>query len=311
MSPAGERVTPAYIFLSCLALSVPESLSFRKIDSPLMADSIRERISIIKGDITEQQVDAIVNAANPALSGGGGVDGAIHRTAGPELDAECRMLGGCDTGDAVMTRGYRLPARYVIHTVGPVWRGGGYGEDALLASCYRKVLEHASSHAITTIAFPAISTGAYGFPLARAARIAVKTVADGLCGAGSGISVTFVCHSDEACRIYEDTLKDLGEGNTRGCLAQRAKMDRKIPDTFGDIREQVAGQLGVIEAVYGVRIVNREFVIGEIVKKARTRDAVSLVTAALNGWIAVQNATGRIEIPEEVLRRAFPRLNRE
>jgi len=266
-----------------------------------MADPVIDRISVIRGDITEQQVDAIVNAANPSLSGGGGVDGAIHQAAGPELDVECRWLGGCATGDAVMTKGYRLPARYIIHTVGPVWKGGEEGEDALLESCYRKALEHAHSHGLQTIAFPAISTGAYGFPLDRATRIAVRAVTGYLRNTDSRIRVIFVCHSDEACQEYTKALKDPAIFKAD----DEAMQIRDIPptDTPGDIREQVAGQLGVIESVYGIRIVNRDALISEIVREAHTRDAASRITTALNSWVAVKGVNGRTEIPTDLIAR--------
>lgn len=142
--------------------------------------TLRDRISIVEADLTTLEVDAIVNAANTTLLGGGGVDGAIHRRAGKELLAECRTLNGCATGGAKLTRGYNLPAKYVIHAVGPRWRGGGSSERELLASCYRKSLELARAHDIQTIAFPGISTGIYGYPVARAARVAIEVIADEL-----------------------------------------------------------------------------------------------------------------------------------
>ena len=140
------------------------------------------RMAVVEGDITTLTVDAIVNAANESLLGGGGVDGAIHRAAGPELLAECRTLGGCATGSAKITAGYRLPAKFVIHAVGPVWHGGGHGEDDLLAACYRTSLALAADAGARTVAFPSISTGVYRFPIERAASIAVRTVADALAG---------------------------------------------------------------------------------------------------------------------------------
>src|SRR5216110_4051992 len=138
----------------------------------------KERIEVVQGDITKLHVDAIVNAANSSLLGGGGVDGAIHRAAGPELLAECRTLGGCETGDAKITRGYRLPARHVIHAVGPVWHSGRQREDLALASCYARAIELCQTHGLASVAFPAISTGVYRFPADRAARIAVSTVVE-------------------------------------------------------------------------------------------------------------------------------------
>jgi O-acetyl-ADP-ribose deacetylase (regulator of RNase III) len=163
------------------------------------------RIEIVQGDITEQRVDAIVNAANSSLLGGGGVDGAIHRAAGPRLLEETRTLGGCPTGEARITQGYSLPARWVIHTVGPVWRGGGHDEDRLLASCYRYSLTLAAdpAYGIRTVAFPSISTGIYGFPIERAAPIALREVTQFLDGNDSLDRVVFVCFSREALEVYE------------------------------------------------------------------------------------------------------------
>jgi O-acetyl-ADP-ribose deacetylase (regulator of RNase III) len=174
-----------------------------------MTDPIIDRIEIIKGDITRLQVDAIVNAANRSLLGGGGVDGAIHRAAGPELLAETRTLGGCPTGEARITRGYRLPTRYVIHTVGPVWRGGDQGEDALLASCYRNSLKLAVENGIRTIAFPAISTGVYRFPLERATRIALSEVKRFLEQNNSIDKVIFVCFDHHTYEVYQRLAREI------------------------------------------------------------------------------------------------------
>ena len=163
------------------------------------------KLIAVQGDITKFAVDAIVNAANGSLLGGGGVDGAIHRAAGPDLLAACRNLHGCATGDAKATPGFRLPAKWVFHAVGPVWHGGGHGEDALLAGCYRRCLELAREHNVRSIAFPAISTGVYRFPPERAAEIAIRTVRESVNPSGVD-EVQFVCFSVEALAIYERLL---------------------------------------------------------------------------------------------------------
>ncbi len=172
---------------------------------------LRDRISVIQGDITQLQVDAIVNAANSSLLGGGGVDGAIHQAAGPGLLEECRALGGCETGQAKITSGHNLRAQWVIHTVGPVWQGGDQKEDELLAGCYRNSLALARQYSLKTIAFPAISTGVYGFPISSAAQIATSTTRtfseenpDHI------VEITFCCFSDEDLRVYRQVL---------GCIA--------------------------------------------------------------------------------------------
>ncbi len=168
------------------------------------------KVELCKGDITTLSVDAIVNAANESLLGGGGVDGAIHRAAGPELLEECRTLGGCPTGEARITRGYRLPAKWVIHAVGPIWRGGEANEDTLLASAYRHSLDLAREHGLRSIAFPAISTGAYGFPKERAARIAVNTVREFMQKYPNAFDLVIFCCFDESCmRAHEQALSEI------------------------------------------------------------------------------------------------------
>lgn len=168
-----------------------------------------KRIDIVLGDITKVNVDAIVNAANSTLLGGGGVDGAIHRAAGPELLEECRKLNGCESGKAKITKGYKLPAKYVIHTVGPIWRGGNASEDELLASCYRNSLQLAVENSIKTIAFPSISTGAYRFPLKRAAKIAILEISKFLKNNKSIEKVLIVCFDKGTMNAYSEALSEI------------------------------------------------------------------------------------------------------
>lgn len=168
------------------------------------------QLEVIVADITTMNVDAIVNAANSSLLGGGGVDGAIHDAAGPELLAACQRVGGCATGDAKITRGFRLPAQHVIHAVGPVWHGGGRGEDRALASCYRRAVELCAAGSLASVAFPAISTGIYGFPVDRAAKIAIGTTVEALAAAPSIERVIFCCFSEASARLHEEALAGLG-----------------------------------------------------------------------------------------------------
>jgi O-acetyl-ADP-ribose deacetylase (regulator of RNase III) len=173
---------------------------------------MEERVQIVEGDITKQEVDAIVNAANTSLLGGGGVDGAIHRAAGPELLEETRQIGGCPTGEARVSKGYRLPARWVIHTVGPVWKGGHKNEETLLASCYRNSYQAAQDLGVKTMAFPSISTGAYGFPLERATQIALAETKKFLESSETLTKVLFVCFGEEAYNTYQEVYKQVFGG---------------------------------------------------------------------------------------------------
>jgi O-acetyl-ADP-ribose deacetylase (regulator of RNase III) len=174
-----------------------------------MPEQWKDSIDIVLGDITEQETDAIVNAANESLLGGGGVDGAIHRAAGPGLLAECRTIGGCPTGEARITKAYDLPCKRIIHTVGPVWRGGMSGEDDLLESCYQESLQLAEEYGLRSVSFPSISTGAYGYPLEEACQIALETVRDYLQDSEAIDQVCFVCFSDHDCQVYRQALESI------------------------------------------------------------------------------------------------------
>jgi len=244
----------------------------------------RDRISIITGDITRQHVDAIVNAANPTLLGGDGVDGAIHRTAGRDLLEECRKLNGCGTGEAKITKGYNLPARYVIHTVGPVWQDGKHGEGDLLATCYRNSLALAEFSGVKSIAFPAISTGAYGFPFKQAACIAVRTVRDYISSHPSVENVVFVCHGEEAYCIYKEILEaDIGDH----------------PET--SLAEALTAHLRMIEISHAIRIRNITEVVQRLTPAVKNNTAVLSAGILINNWVAVNGITGDIIIPDDVI----------
>jgi len=174
-----------------------------------MEKELRDRIEIVEGDITKMEVDAIVNAANTSLLGGGGVDGAIHRAAGPELLAETRKIGGCPTGEARVTKGYRLPAKWVIHTVGPIWSGGNRDEDELLASCYRNSFKAGIEIGAVTIAFPSISTGAYRFPMEKATNIALSETKSSLLANQSIKKVVFVCFGSQVYKKYQEVFREV------------------------------------------------------------------------------------------------------
>ncbi len=249
-----------------------------------MSDRIRNRISIIDGDITHQHVDAIVNAANPTLLGGGGVDGAIHCAAGPALLEDCRTLGGCRTGEAKITRGYNLPARFVIHTVGPVWYGGNTGEDELLAACYHNSLTLAELSDLHSVAFPAISTGAYGFPLRRAAKIAIRTVLEFISYHPAVEKVIFVCHGKTASGIYLDLLKREISGNPAYTMAQA-----------------ISAHLLMIETSHGISIKNKEEIIKKIAPEAKDDTQAFSAGISLNNRVAVSGVQGNVTVPDSVI----------
>jgi len=264
------------------------------------------RLLVVEGDITEQDVDAIVNPANPTLLGGGGADGAIHRAAGPGLGEECRALGGCRTGEAKITGGYRLPARFVIHTVGPVWRGGGEGEDDLLAECYRSSLRLAGERGLASVAFPAVSTGAYGFPFGRAARIAVETVLGTLPETPSIQLVVFVCHGREAAGIYRRVIGEVTRGGPQGA-GEPARPPAPVPPPDGGARDRAEAYLTTIESAYGVRIRNFAGVTDRIAEATPDDREILSIATAISSYVAVHLSSPDVEIPDtlldEILRR--------
>ena len=261
-------------------------------------------ILTIEGDIAEQAVDAIVNPANPTLRGGGGADGAIHRAAGPGLQEECRALGGCRTGEAKITGGHRLRARFVIHTVGPVWRGGEEGEDDLLATCYRSSLQLAGTRGLTSIAFPAISTGAYGFPPSRAAGIAVATIFETLPETPSVRQVVFVCHGPEAAGIYQRIITSIltSESLPRPAPGRGSK-EEDLPDR--ETLDRVEAHLVTIERAYGIRIANFCDVVNRVTRATSDDREILAIATAISNYVALNLRSPEMEIPEAMLDEAI------
>lgn len=272
-------------------------------------ESLRGGLVVVEGDITEQEVDAIVNPASPSLLGGGGADGAIHRAAGPGHLEECMALGGCRTGEAKITGGHRLPAGFVIHTVGPVWHGGSEREDGLLAECYRSCLSLAGERGLVSIAFPAISTGAYGFPLERAARIAVGTILEVLPDTPSIGRVIFVCHGRESAAIYRRVLSELlpqeppSVGELDPFAVAAASPDRNRMD-------RIEAHLLTIESAYGIQISNFTEVMDRIAGATGDDVEILAIATAISSYIATHHRPREMEIPGPFLDQAVRRITR-
>jgi len=248
-------------------------------------------LRLAKGDITRCEVDAIVNAANESLLGGGGVDGAIHRAAGPELLAACRLLNGCRTGDAKLTPGFRLKAAHVIHTVGPVWKGGSEGEDELLESCYQNSLTLAELSSLHSIAFPAISTGAYGFPFERAARIAITTILRFLTYHPAIEKVVLVCHGNAAYDLSRHILEREISSNTEYGMAQA-----------------LFSHLSMIEMSHDIRIRNRIEIVKALATAVKNDTQALSAGISLNTWVAIAGVQGEVTVPGHVIHRILASL---